>query len=138
MAQNRSIGPTQVLEISDNMQNAQFQEPGQGNARRAFRTPDMECGCCQPWNLQPQALPIADILSVFFVFLRILRVQQLLKSQHHEDHGVVWAPISFLIHTYEVPAPLQTLSMLRSPKVRIEGPIMLMMLARNKLPPNPP
>ena len=57
------------------------------------------------------------------------------KSQHHEHHGAVWAP-NFPLDTTHMMLqdPSNTLDMLRWPKARNEGPIVLMMLAQNFMP----
>ena len=57
------------------------------------------------------------------------------KSQHHEHHGPVWVP-NFLVDATQMrfQHPCKTLGMFRCPKMKIEGPIVLMMLAQKVCP----
>ena len=60
--------------------------------------------------------------------------QQPPKSKHHEHMGPVWAP-NFLLDTIvmRLQDPSKALGMLRRPKVRNKGPIVLMMLAKKSM-----
>ena len=117
------------------MQYAQFVVFGLGNARQALFMLVMQCRCYQHWYLQPQTQPTTRIWSVFLRLMALLRAQQPARASIMSIMGPIWAT-NFLLDTTHMrfQQPSKTSRMLKCPKVRNEGAIMLMMLARKKLP----
>ena len=86
------------------------------------------------WYLQPQTLPTACILSVLLGFISHLPCSPP-RASIMSIMGPVWAPN---FHTYEASRPLQNPRYVEvaknGPKMRNEGPIVLMMLTQNFMP----
>ena len=128
-----------MLEIrakhTKNMQYAQFVVFGLGNARQALFMLVMQCKCYQHWYLQPQTQPTTRIWSVLLRLMALLRAQQPARASIMSIMGPIWAT-NFLLDTTHMrfQQPSKTSRMLKCPKVRNEGAIMLMMLARKNCP----
>ena len=108
------------------MQPTQFIGLCLGHACKAF----MQCRCYQNRHLQPQTLPTACTLSALSGFTAHSEVPA--APSRASIMGPVWAS-NFHLDTAHMrfQHPSKTLSMLRCPIVRSEGPIVLIMLAKN-------